>query len=353
MTAVHAKCAACGVETVLPPGLIQERQRSIDLQFIALERARQFEQQRLVSERAAEAKRAASRRSRITVAVVFGIIFALPALAIGSLVALGVVFGKKATHWMQVAQDPKKNGMPAILSELRKKQAEGCERVMFGPEMRMGGSGVIRLDLEGNGPCVHLMGATGDPAALLGLEQSTAHTLAQKLPAPAPAFDYRLCASESQPYEFSVSSNVTVPYTIAAIACPRTVAEGRIRSVASDPVTTSVAALRDWVAEFCAKGCQKPIAEPSAVQGSQIIDVDSTKGGPCFNFLAMNHFSDAPLSVKLTSPSGKVIAAPEPATRIHLEYCPNETGRHQLEIVPSTKDHYAVATLDCPRSVRK
>ena len=198
---------------------------------------------------------------------------------------------------------------------------------------------------------MHLLGATSTPSANLTLEQSSQFPLVAKLPEPAATFDYRLCAEGTQSYDFQIRSDENAPFTYAVVACPRTVAEGLVRSVAGDPLTTSVAALREWVDELRAGGCRNVISEPAAFQGPQVVDVDSTKGGPCFNLLVASHFADVRLTVKLTSPVGKPMAAPAPATRVRLEYCPSETGRHQVEIVPSTKDHFAMGSMDCPSKV--
>jgi hypothetical protein len=351
-TAVHVKCPSCDVDNVLAPELIQARQRQYDSQQLAVERARQVEQQRLMQQRVANAKRAASRRTAITLVVVVGVFLLLPVLGIASLFAFGFFFGKTAMHSLQEAQDPERNGMPSILGEIRSKHAQGCQRVMIPPEIRFGGGGRLRLILDANGPCIHLLGATTAKSAQLAIEQSSQHPLWGTLPDPAPNFDYRLCPTVSAGYEFSVRSSNNAPFTIAAVACPRTVAEGLVRSTAGDPMTTGLTELRDWADGFRGKGCRPTSAEPAAWKGPQVIDVESTNGGPCFNLLAVSHFADAPLAVKLMSSAGKSLAEPAPATRIHVEYCPNETGRHRVEITPSTKDHYATASFDCPRQRR-
>jgi hypothetical protein len=349
LTTIHINCPSCGVDNVLTKELIQARQRQYDQWLLSVERASQGEQQQLLQQRVLAARRAASRRSAMTLLVVLGALLLLPALVIGSLFALGLVFGKKAFHSLQEVQDSKKNGMPAVLSVIRTKQAEGCQRVIVDPSSRFGGAGDLHLQLRDDGFCVHLLGATSVASANLTLEQVSQHPLSVALPKPAPTFDYRLCANGTLGFDFSVHSNVDAPFTIAAIACPRTVAEGLVRSVAGDPLTTSVAATRDWVDDLRTRGSCQVIAEPAAFQGPQIVDVDSTKGGPCFNLLVASHFGDALLTVQLTSPAGKPMATPAPATRVRLEYCPSETGRHQVEIRPSTRDHYAMASMDCPR----
>jgi hypothetical protein len=349
LTAVYINCPSCGTDNVLNPILIQARQRQFDQWLLQSERGKLVEQQRLMQQRVLAARRAASRRNTVIVLVVVGIILVLPAVVVVALFMLGIAFGNKAIHSMKEAQDPKRNGMPAIVSEIRKKHAEGCERVVIDPTVHFGSGATLQLPPQTNQTCVHLLGATSAPAASLTLEPSSQFPLATKLPEPAATFDYRFCTEGTQSYDFRVRSDGNAPFTLAAVACPRTVAEGLVRSVAGDPLTTSVAALREWLDELRAGGCRNVVAEPAAFQGPQVVDVDSTKGGPCFNLLVASHFADVRLTVKLTSPAGKPMASPEPATRVRLEYCPNETGRHQVEIVPSTKDHYAIGSMDCPR----
>lgn len=352
LTAIFINCPQCAADNVLAPELIQARQRQHDLQFLAVERAQQQEQQRLAQQRVLAMRRAASRRNTVLALTIVGVFLVLPALVVGGLVVLGVNLGKKAISSLEAVQDPQKNGVPAIASEIRKKLSEGCSRVLVAPQIRMGSDGTVRLPLQATGHCVHLIAATAAPGAAITLEQVTRHPLSADLPASSPALDYRLCASATAEYEFSIRSDASAPFTYAAIACSRTRAEGLVRSELKDPETTGLADLRSWAKEYRAKGCSSNSAEPTVVQGAQSLDVDSRRGGPCFNLLLSSHFNDALLAVTLTSPDGKRMAAPAPATRVHLEYCPNQTGRHQIDIQPSTQDHFAMLTLDCPRLAR-
>lgn len=350
LTAVHIDCPSCGLDNVLAPELIQARQRQFDMQQLAAERARQTEQQQLMRQRMVVAKRAASRRSAVTVLVVIAVILALPLAAVAGLFTLGVVFGKRAIHSLAEAQDPRLNGMPLLTSEIQNKLSLGCERVLEGPTIRVGSGSPLRLTLDAGGPCVHLLAATSAPAASVSIVQTSQQPLNTKFPEPAPTWDYRFCPTVSGDYEFRLESSRSEPFTLAAIACPRTVAEGLVRSDPNDPTTSGLDELRGWIADFRARGCRSHAAEPSVSQGKQVVDVDSTRGGPCFNLLVLSHFADATLTAKLSSPNRTVMAEPAPATRLHLEYCPSETGRHQVEITPSTRDHYATVTLDCPRA---
>jgi predicted RNA-binding Zn-ribbon protein involved in translation (DUF1610 family) len=349
LTAVNINCPNCGTDNILNPALIQARQRQFDQWLLVSERAKHVEQQRFMQERALAFRRAATRRNTVIVLILVGIFLVLPAVVVMGLFVLGIAFSNKAIHSMKEAQDPKRNGMPAIASEIRKKQAEGCQRVVIDPTVHWGGAATLHVPPQTGQTCVHLLGATSIAAANLVLEQSTQSPLASKLPEPASTFDYRLCSEGTQSYGFQIHSDENAPFTYAAIACPRTAAEGLVRSVTGDPLTTSVTALREWVDELRAEGCRNVISEPAAFQGTQVVDVDSTKGGPCFNLLVASHYADVRLTVKLISPSGQPMVSPAPATRVRLEYCPSETGRHQVEIVSSTKDHFAMGSLDCPK----
>lgn len=349
LSKVSVNCPGCGTETILQPSLIQARQRQLDLQVLALQHSREVEQQRLLQQRVLLARQSASRRTTITIWVLLGVFLGLPLLGVGALFALGFKFSRRAFEAMQ---DQTQNGILAISSELRKKESEGCSRVAHPPQIQLGGSGTFRLPLKANGACVHLLGSTSVQGAALTVEQVSHESLAKPLPSPAPAFDYRFCPAVDQVYEFTVTSNQSGPFTIAAVYCPRTTEEGLVRSQAEDPVTTAVAAVREWAEEFQAKGCKLTSNGFGPVQGTQNLEIESSRGGPCFRLLVASHFSDAPLAVRLSSPRGKPLAEPAPASRVQLEYCPSETGKQQLEIVPSTKDHFAFATMDCPRHIR-
>lgn len=314
--------------------------------MLAQERARHSEQQRAQQQRVLLARQAASRRTTIVIWVLLGVFLGLPLLGVGALFVLGFNFSRRT---FQAMQDQTQNGILAISSEIRKKESEGCSRVAHPPQIQMGGAGTFRLPLKANGACVHLMGATSVPSAALSIEQVSQVPLAKPLPTPAPAFDYRLCPDTDQIYEFHVTSNQNGPFTIAAVFCPREPGEGLVQSQSGGQIMTSVAAVRAWADEFQAKDCKVTSHGFGPVQGRQTLYIESTDRGPCFRMLVVSHFPDAPLAVRLVSPGGKTLVAPEPASRVQLEYCPSEAGKHQLEIVPSTTDRFALATLDCPR----
>ncbi len=44
---------------------------------------------------------------------------------------------------------------------------------------------------------------------------------------------------------------------------------------------------------------------------------------------------------------------PAPASKVQVLYCPTKAGQYKLAITPSTNDHYAHASVDCPRNGRE
>lgn len=343
LTQFISHCSSCGADTVLPPALIQARQRLYDL---AVERERQLEQQRSMQQRILAARKAASRRTTIVVWVLITVLLILPALGVAALFVFGLHFGTQAFESMR---DQNRNGFAAISSEIRQKSSQGCREIVHAPEIRIGGAGKFGMQLKVDGSCVHLMGATAVPGAELTLEQLSRIPLSIVPPNPGAVFDYRLCPTVDGAYEFSVHSNQQGPYTIAAIACPRTVAEGLVRSKADDAVTTGLAVVRGWAAELRAKGCELTAGGISVVQGRQLLEIESSQRSTCHQLSLASHFSDVKLTLILKAPNGGTIAEPTPASRVQLEYCPNEAGTHQIEVVPSTRDHFTMASFDCPR----
>lgn len=313
---------------------------------LAAERSRQFEQQQSMQQRILQARQAASRRTTIAVWVLIAIFLVVPALSVGALFFFGIRFGTRA---LDAIRDQSKNGLLPLASEIQQKMSQGCHKVVHPPEVRVGGAGTLRLPLTANGPCVHVMGSTTASGAELTLEQLSQHALQRALPKPASAFDYRLCPATDAVYEFSVTSDRQAPYSIAAVACPRTVAEGLVRSAPNDPVSTGLEIVRGWSGELEAKGCTASAGGLAVVQGDQTLEIESSKGGACFQLSVASHFADVKIAVRLWSPTGELIAQPTAASRVQLEYCPNATGKHRIEIGPSTRDHFAMASFDCPR----
>jgi hypothetical protein len=271
----------------------------------------------------------------------------LPALGVAGLFALGISLGKKAINAFEAVQDPTVNGMPQLMSELRKKQAEGCSRVVVAPSIRLGSAVNLDFEAEQTGDCIHVLAVTAAPGAHLSLMQTQPLVgAAQSVVVPAQAMDYRFCASATANYSFSVQSDISKPYSIAAVACPRSVAEGRVRSQPNDAESTGLGAARDWLKGMQAKSCLDR-GEPKVVQGTQTFEVIAAKNGPCVHWLAVSHFEDVTLASELTGPDGQRIVAPAPASRIQIAYCPSRPGKHRLRVTPSSPEHYAVAESEC------
>jgi hypothetical protein len=69
----------------------------------------------------------------------------------------------------------------------------------------------------------------------------------------------------------------------------------------------------------------------------------------CFFF---SHYADVTFKATLTDPDGKAIKVPRPAQDIRVSYCPVKAGKYKLEVEPSTRDHFAHASVDCSRAAQ-
>jgi hypothetical protein len=334
---VHIDCPYCGQDNVLPQHLIEARQRQHALELDHHTRARAAEQQRLAQQ----------SRSRVTLFLVLGIGFAVFVL-FGTCVFVGHRLNQEEEREKIRAQDPALNGqnaMHALLERMRKEN--GCERILSQPEMHFKKEGTISLNMIAGDSCVHLLGTT-EGTQSIALKYTSNVALSQPLPAPAKVVDYRLCASQTAPHAFAFST-VNEPFTIAAIECPRKSSEGGSRAKANDVLTTGKSRIALRLGELKQAGCKSVIAEPSVSRGTQTFTLTSPANGPCFNMLISSHFADVSFAVAIHDPSGKSLPAPRPASEVRVMYCPIQAGKYSLVVTPSTSDHYAHVSLDCPR----
>lgn len=333
----HIDCRFCGTDNVLPPNLIEARQRQHALELEHQSRAR------LQAERAA-----ANRRSSRVVLVIFGVLGFLGLSTIGTCVAIGVVASNEEEEARQRAADPKLNGNELMLAQLTRLRAEkGCDRILVQPRQHRRDDGVVSLDMIANNHCVHILGATGTGAPIT-MSYTGDVALSQPMPAPASFVDYRLCASKTAPHGFTLKTPEEA-FTIAAIECPRTPAEGGARSKADDPNATGKVRVTRTLGELGLNGCKHVVTEPTVSQGPQTITLTSKAGGPCFNLLLGSHFRDVKFDVTMTGPDDQPLGVPAPAQEMRIAHCPAKAGKHNIAITPSSHDHYTYAVIDCPR----
>jgi len=336
----HIDCRYCGTDNVLPPNLIEARQQHHALELEHQNKAR------LHAERAA-----ATKRSSRVVLVIFAVLGFLGLSLLGTCVAIGVAASREEAEAKQRATDPKLNGNEAMLAHMAKMRAEsGCDRILVQPRQHRNEDASLSLDMVANNHCVHIMGATGT-AAPITIRYNGSIALTKPMPAPAAFVDYRLCASETAPHAFTLRTPEE-PFTVAALECPRTPAEGGARSKAGDPLTTGKTRVSKALGELGFQGCKKVVAEPAVSQGPQTFTVTSPKNGACYNMLIASHFRDVSFKVSLTDPKGKALSVPSPAQDMRVSYCPATPGEYSLSITPSSLDHFAHASIDCPRNLK-
>jgi hypothetical protein len=345
MRLLYIDCPYCGTDNVLPPEIVQARQRqyALEQQHYALQLQ---EQERL---RAAQEKdkirKAGSQRLLIWLLV--GGFFVL--CLFGGCIALGMYAQKEEEQAKARAQDPQVNGQAALLArfaDMREKQ--GCNRILVQPSTHVKEQSTISLDMIKNDACVHIIGITGTSAAL-SMKYEDKVALTKPLPAAAPLVDYRLCASETATHSFKIEAVPAEPFTTAAIECPRLPAEGGARSSAEDPQETGKERVQSMLDDLVKAGCKNVVSQPKAAQRELSLTVTSPENPPCYNLLAASFFPDVRLSAVLRDPEGKSMPVPEPASKLRIEYCATKAGEYKLSISPNTADFYAYAGIDCPR----
>lgn len=336
---VHIDCSYCGQDNVLPDQLIQARQRQHEIyvrdQAQARAAAQRIEQQQ--------------RKSRVFLITLFGGGFAVMTL-FGACLALGLYASKEDEAEKLRARDPKVNGHAALLARFEKMRKEQrCDRILVQPSTHHEQAGPISLDMQAGDHCVHVMGDTGTNA-LLAMTYEGSVALTRPLPAPAQSVDYRLCASKTAPHAFAINATPAEPFTVAAIECPRSPEEGGSRAKPEDPMTTGRTRLTSLMKGLVKAGCKGVVAEPKVSRGPQTFTLTSPANAACFNMLIVSYYSDVRFGISLKDPAGKDMAIPAPAQEMRVAYCPTKAGKYELTVTPNTGDHFAHASVDCPRN---
>ncbi len=333
---VHIDCPGCGTDNVLPQALIEARrgQHELELQEQAAARAHR------------EREAAQRSRTRLLVIGALGAVLLLGALAA---VVVWVVVRDRALQ--RVAADPKQNGQESMLALLAGMTSERkCDRILIQPRVHWRESGLASLDMVDGAACVHIVAISGDGSPLRMTYDTGSVALRRPLPPDGARLDYRLCASQTATHSFTITAVDEVPFSLAAIECPRTVEEGAPRSREDDPTTSGVAAVKRRLDALFKAGCDYVVAQPAAQKGARTMTFTSKANSPCLNALASSAFPDVRLTVTLTDPNGNMLPTPEPASEIRVLYCPSVEGKYKLDITPSTHDHFGYASIDCPRN---
>ncbi|HXK16456.1 MAG TPA: hypothetical protein VNG33_01530, partial [Polyangiaceae bacterium] len=263
-------CPYCGQDNLLPPEIVQARQRQyeLDQQHYALQIQEQ-DRQRIAQERD-KVRKQSSQRLLIWLGV--GGFFAVA--MIGGLIALGYYAQQEEADAKARAQDPKVNGHALMLAHLAQMQKRGCSRILIQPSTHVKETSTISLDMIKNDACVHILGFTA-AGATLSMKYQDSVALTVPLPPPSPVVDYRLCASETATHTFKIDAAPEEPFTTAAIECPRTPAEGGARSSKNDPKKTGQERVQGMLDELVKAGCKNVVSEPQVVQREESMTITS------------------------------------------------------------------------------
>jgi len=343
---MHIDCPYCGQDNLLPPQMVEARQRqfALEQQRYALELQHQ-ERQRQAQERDKQRKHS-SRRLLIglSVAGFFGLCL------IGSCLAIGFHEKQREAAEKARAADPNVNGQTLLLArfaEMRDKLK--CDRILVQPSTHVNETSVIGLDMIKNDACVHVLGVTGTDAKI-SMRYEDKVALTRPLPAAAAVVDYRLCASETATHTFKLEAVPGEPFTTAAIECPRAPAEGGARSGPDDPKQNGKERVQALLDELFKSGCKHVVSQPAVRRGEQTFTITSPDNADCYNFLAASSFTDVRLTAVLRDPQGRKMPVPDPGSTLRVEYCAPQAGDYKLTIGASTGDYYAIAGVDCSRT---
>jgi len=345
MRLMHIDCPYCGQDNLLPPEIVQARQRQyqLDQQHYALQLQEQ-ERQRVLQERE-RLRKQSTQRLLIGLGAAAFVVLGL----FGSCIAIGIYANNEEAEAKARAQDPKVNGQTAILARLDElRQKHGCSRILVQPTTHVKETSRISLDMIKNDSCVHILGTTG-ANTLLSMKYEDKVALTQPLPVAAKTLDYRLCASETATHGFTIEAVPAEPFATAAIECPRTPAEGGPRSGPDDAKKTGKERVQAMLDELVKAGCKSVVSQPAVVRRDQTFTVTSPNDAACYNLLTASFFGDVRITAELRDPAGKRLVVPDPASELRVEYCAPKAGEYKLSLSPSTGDYYAFAGVDCNR----
>jgi hypothetical protein len=340
-------CGCCGQDNLLPP-VVMEARRQQQAAFLANQAQQNaLQMQKVARERILGERQAASRRNTVWILGALGVFVVGPMLLLGSCAVLGMFIQKDEEAAKLRAAKPEINGMKQVVALLDDKGKTGCGRILSQAETHFKEESKMTLTMVGGDHCVHVLGATGAPGGLVSMRVANSPELKKPLPVPAATIDYRLCADTSATFEFYVSSPNNEPFAHASIECGRTLAE-RGRSELKDPVTSGLEQVKKRLLALRKAGCVS-VAEPQVFQGRQSFDITADGTSPCYTLIAASHFKDVVLSATVDT-RADTMGLPAPGSEIRFVSCPTTNTKFQVQLESSTKDYYAMGSLDCPRT---
>jgi hypothetical protein len=345
MRLMHIDCPYCGQDNLLPPDIVQARQRqfALDQQHYALTLQEQ-ERQRFQQERE---KLRRQRQQRLLIGLLVGGFVVLAMF--GGCLALGIHAKREEEAAKAKRTDPKQNGQAAMLArfdEMRRKQ--GCQRILVQPATHAAEGSRISLDMVKLDACVHILGVSSQ-GTKVSMRYEGKVALTRPLPAPDTLVDYRLCASETAEHAFVLDATPGEPFTTAAIECPRLPAEGGARSTADDAEKAGKQKLQAMLEQLSKASCKHVVSQPQSLSGEKSFTVTSPDNSDCYNFLAASYYPDVLLTAVLRDPEGRLMPVPDASSQLRIEYCAPKAGKYKLSISPSTADFYSIAAVDCAR----
>lgn len=340
----HIDCPFCGQDNLLPPELVQSRQRQYELEQRRYALELEEQQRKRAAEEKANAQKRSNQRLLIWLSVGAFVFFGL----FGSFMTIGYFASKAEEEEKARAKDPELNGQAALLRRFDVLRQQQCERILVQPRTHRAEPASLALNMVKNDHCVHVLAMTG-ASTRLSMSYSGQVALTTPLPPSGRALDYRLCAAETTTYSFGVDAAPAEPFSVAAIECPRTPAEGGPRSGPDDAKRTGKERLMSAMAELVQAGCKHVVAEPRVSRGEQTFTLTSPDNAPCYNLLAASYFSDVKLAASLKDENGKNLPVPAPDSKIRVAYCAPKAGKYTLMLSPSSGDYYAHTSVDCPR----
>lgn len=339
---LYIDCPSCGQDNVLPQHLVKARQAQYRAQLAHQAKVRKADAQVAV----------AKTRSKVKlVLLLIGTMVTL--MTCGGLTILGWWASREEEAAQRRAEDPSLNGQSLMVARLEDmKKQQGCQRILVQPEPHVGksgGSSTVSLNMVANDFCVHVLALTGTQSPI-SIRHNSNVALTQTLPPPSPNIDYRLCASKNASHKFFLNTTSDEPFTVAAIECPRKPSEGGSRAKSSDPSTNGLGRARELLSWMSKSGCKTVVAPPEVRRNEQDFTLTLSNRAGCYNMFVASEFKDVKFEVELTDPDGKTMPVPRPAHEIRITHCARKSGKYKLRVKPSTPDHYATVTVDCPRN---
>ncbi len=228
-------------------------------------------------------------------------------------------------------------GEDALAALVAAAQVGRCGRVFIEPEV---GDGSIELRFTlGTRRCARLLATTAVPDAVVTL--TTVGGDGQPGPAvpPARALDVEYCPRVTTGTH-QASLRAPGPLSAAAIECDR--------ELPTDPVGVGATRVAELLEARQAAGCRRLLA-PAATHVGEATLTATLNRGTCVQLVAATGMADNELTVSLSTPVGRPIAAPA-GQEVVLSYCVDTGGPHAGRITPALDGPFTSAAVICPRA---